>query len=94
MGDVYVRVIPPPPPTAMVVGGAATALIAAGAAFLGYDVVAGVFAVISAVLDVGYLIRIRGQYWVPKEAVGSDGRLKTGKIDMPGPSSGPSAGPG
>jgi hypothetical protein len=89
MGEVYVRVIPPPPPTATVVGGAVTAFIAAGAAFLGYNVVAGVFAVISAVADIAYLVQIRGQYWVPKEAIGADGKLKTGKVDMSGKSEKP-----
>ena len=86
MGEVYVKVIPPPPPTAVVVGGAATAFIAAGAAFLGYDVVAGVFAAISGVLDIAYLVMIRGQYWVPKEAIGADGKLKTGRVDVSGKS--------
>jgi hypothetical protein len=89
MGEVYVRVIPPPPPTEMVVGGAATAIAAAIAAFLGYDTVAGVFAAISAVLDIAYLVRIRGQYWVPKEALDADGKLKTGKIDVSGKSEKP-----
>jgi len=89
MGDVYVRVIPPPPPTEMVVGGAVAALIATGAAFLGYNVVAGVFAAISAVLDIAYLVKIRGQYWVPKEALDADGKLRTGKIDVSGKSEKP-----
>jgi hypothetical protein len=70
----------------MVIIGATTAIIAAVAAFLGYTVAAGVFAAISAVADIAYLVQTQGRYWVPKEALGADGKLKTGKIDMPGKS--------
>jgi len=77
MGDVYVRVIPPPPPTLLAQAGAATAIIAAIVAFLGYSLAAGIFATISAAADITYLVLINGRYWVPKEALDSEGRLKT-----------------
>lgn len=86
MGDAYVRVIPPPPPTAMVVVGAVAAFLAAAAGFLGYGLAAGILATISGVADIAYLVQIRGQYWVPKEALDADGKLRTGKIDMSGKS--------
>lgn len=78
-GNIYVQVIPPPPPTPYVYIATGSAAIGAGAGFAGFALVAGIFAAISAIAGITYLVKINGKYWIPPDALDGEGRLKNYK---------------
>ena len=81
MGEIYVHVIPPPPPKTARMVAIGTAAFAAIAAILGYEVAAAVLAVVSAVTGAIDLYVTKDHYYIPPEAIGKDGKLRTGTLE-------------